>query len=145
MPQILIVDDDHFMLSLVGRLLEGSGHCVFQADHGDAAVEVAGRERLDLILLDLLLPGEDGYSVCRRIKAIPAQRSVPVVFLTGMRGEEYADEGHSAGGVACVVKPFEPRTLLKCIESHLPPGLGLPPTETRPNVFTPRRPAAAPR
>jgi DNA-binding response OmpR family regulator len=66
------------------------------------------------------MPGEDGYSVCRRLKAIPAQRAVPVIFLSGMRSEAEIAASFSAGGTDCVVKPFEPQVLLKCVQTHLP-------------------------
>jgi DNA-binding response OmpR family regulator len=132
MPRILIVDDDHFMLSLVAHLLQGNGYRVLQADHGQAAIELACRERPDLILLDLLMPGEDGYSVCRRLKAIPAQRTVPVIFLSGMRTESDIEASFSAGGTDCVVKPFEPQVLLKCVETHLPSRSRSPAAEPRP-------------
>jgi DNA-binding response OmpR family regulator len=118
-PRILVVDDDSFMRSLLARLLSVNGYRVFEADHGDAAVDIASRERLDLVLLDLLLPGEDGYSVCRRIKNLQINGEVPVVFLTGMRNDEEIAEAYAAGGIDCMVKPFEPRTLLKRVKLHL--------------------------
>ena len=117
-PRVLVVDDDRFMLSLVGRLLSAKGYHVLQADHGEDAVDIASREPLDLILLDLLLPGEDGYAVCRRIKALPLNASVPVIFLTGMRGDQEMLEGLAAGGVDYVVKPFEPAVLLARVKTH---------------------------
>mgnify|MGYP001824244487 CR=1 FL=1 len=116
--RVLVVDDDHFMLGLVSKLLTAKGYEVLQADHGETALEIASQEPLDLILLDVLLPGDDGYAICRRIKAIPLNASVPVIFLTGMRGDREMLQGFKAGGVDYVVKPFESEVLLARVKTH---------------------------
>lgn len=117
--RILVVDDDSFMRSLLARLLCSKGYLVFEAAHGDGAVEIAAREPLDLILLDLLLPGEDGHSVCRRIKSMAANKAVPVVFLTGMMNDEDIAEGLAAGGIDSMQKPFEPQAILQRVRGYL--------------------------
>ena len=117
-PRVLVVDDDTFMLGLVAKLLSAKGYEVYQADHGDTALEIAAQGRLDLVLLDVLLPGDDGYSVCKRIKAEPHNASVPVIFLTGMRGDREMIQGFKAGGADYVVKPFEPEVLLARVKAH---------------------------
>jgi signal transduction histidine kinase len=117
-PRVLVVDDDRFMLGLVARVLSAKGYQVFEADHGAAALDVAGRQTLDLVLLDVLLPGENGYDVCRRIRQQPLNAEVPVIFLTGMGGSGEMLEGFAAGGVDYVVKPFEPEILLARVRTH---------------------------
>jgi DNA-binding response OmpR family regulator len=116
--KLLVVDDDAFMLGLLTRVLKGAGYEVLAVDHGDLAVEMAARERLDLILLDVLLAGEDGYSVCRRIKARGRNAAVPVIFLSGMRGAEDEALGMEAGGVDYIVKPFDSESLLSRVRAH---------------------------
>jgi len=107
------------MRSLLARLLSIKGYQVFEADHGDTAVEIASRQPLDLILLDFLLPGENGHSVCRRIKSMAIGKSVPVIFLTGMVNDKDIANGFAAGGIDCVMKPFEPQALLERVQAHL--------------------------
>jgi molybdopterin synthase catalytic subunit len=107
------------MLGLLAKVLEGAGCEVLTADHGDLAVTTAEGEALDLILLDVLMPGEDGYAVCRRIKSIPRNASVPVIFLTGLWGEEEQARGRAAGGVDFIVKPFDAKALLTQVHRHL--------------------------
>jgi DNA-binding response OmpR family regulator len=119
--KILVVDDDSFMLGLLVRLLSGAGYDVLAADHGDLAVETAERERLDLVLLDVVLPGVDGYSVCRRIKALAQNASVPVIFLSGLFRFEDKARGVAAGGIDYIVKPFDTKALLSRVRAHTEP------------------------
>lgn len=82
MAKILIVDDQPDNLYVLDRLLQGQKHQVLQADHGAPALELAEREQPDLILLDVMMPGLDGFEVLQRLRGNPATQSIPVVLLT---------------------------------------------------------------
>ncbi|HZB95104.1 MAG TPA: response regulator [Herpetosiphonaceae bacterium] len=82
MARILVVDDQPDNLYVLDRLLKGQGYEVLQADHGRQALEIAQREKLDLILLDVMMPGLDGFEVVRRLRENPATRTIPLVLLT---------------------------------------------------------------
>jgi two-component system response regulator ResD len=109
MAKILIVDDEPNIREVVGLYLRQDGYAVVSAADGEEALGLYRRERPDLVILDLILPGLDGLEVCRRIQE---ERRVPLIMLTA-RGEE-ADRilGLDAGADDYVVKPFRPRELM---------------------------------
>jgi len=110
MANILIVEDDNDINDLIVRNLELVGHSYLQAFDGIEAVKVASENQIDLILLDVMLPGMDGFEV---IKKIPA---VPVIFITAKDGLEHKLNGLSLGADDYIVKPFEMLELLARIE-----------------------------
>ncbi|MET3131169.1 two-component system cell cycle response regulator DivK [Oxalobacteraceae bacterium GrIS 1.11] len=89
MARLLIVEDTPANMVLVTMLLEGGGHTLFQAERAPPAIDIALRERLDLILMDIQLPGMDGIEATRILKADPRTRHVPVLALTvfAMKGD----------------------------------------------------------
>ncbi len=89
MARILIVEDSPANMTLVETLLESCGHTLFEADRAPLAIEIAQREQLDLILMDIQMPGMDGIEATRILKADPRTRAVPVVALTAfaMKGD----------------------------------------------------------
>lgn len=113
---ILAVDDAPENLDIVRNLL-ASRYTVKAAVNGPMALKIAEKQPPDLILLDIQMPGIDGYEVCRRLKADPATSAIPVIFLTGEGGVE--SEVAEAGGNDYVTKPVEPGALLSTIEKHL--------------------------
>jgi two-component system phosphate regulon response regulator PhoB len=119
MKKILIVDDEADILELLDYNLSRHGYAVIRASDGDEALEAVQRERPDLIVLDLMLPGIDGLEVCRTLKTEAATRATPVIMLTA-RGEE-ADvvTGLELGADDYVTKPFSPRVLLARIRAVL--------------------------
>ncbi|MFM9434006.1 two-component system, cell cycle response regulator DivK [Janthinobacterium sp. CG_23.3] len=89
MARILIVEDSPANMTLIETLLESCGHILFEADRAPLALDIARRERLDLILMDIQMPGMDGIEATRILKADPRTRAVPVVALTAfaMKGD----------------------------------------------------------
>ncbi len=108
-PHILIVDDDNEICQLVARFLEPHGFRVTSAGDGPSMRAALQREPADLIILDLMLPGEDGLSLCREIRA--ASR-IPIIFLTALNGEADRVVGLEMGADDYLPKPFSTRELL---------------------------------
>ena len=117
--QILVVDDTPANLDLLARLLEPQGYRVLAASSGEAALRVAERAAPDLILLDVVMPGLDGYETCRRLKSTPATREIPVLFISARDETQSLVEGFRAGGVDYIVKPFEPDEVLARVQTRL--------------------------
>jgi serine phosphatase RsbU (regulator of sigma subunit) len=117
--RILIVDDAPAVLQSVAEILKGRGYQLSAAAGGAQALELLGRLRPDLILLDVMMPGMDGVETCRRIKETPGGREIPVIFLTGKAETADVVRGFEAGAVDYVAKPFNPPELLARISTHL--------------------------
>ncbi|MGD9350824.1 MAG: response regulator, partial [Desulfobacterales bacterium] len=81
---ILLVDDNPTNLQLLFETLDGRGYKLLIAKDGRAALSIAGKAKPNLILLDIMMPGIDGYEVCRRLKADPATAEIPVIFLSAL-------------------------------------------------------------
>lgn len=116
---ILIVDDTPANLALMVELLQP--HCRTRvAINGEKAIELTlGTDPPDLILLDIMMPGMSGYDVCRRIKAEPRVRDIPIIFLSAMGSVEDETLGLELGGVDYVTKPIRPAIVLARIRTHL--------------------------
>lgn len=118
-PRILIVDDVPQNLQvLAGILAQFSGHLSAATD-GPSALELARRESPDLILLDVTMPGMDGFEVCRQLQAEPQTHDIPVIFLTARTQSEDLVRGFEVGAVDYVNKPFHPPELLARVRTHL--------------------------
>ncbi len=117
-PHILIVDDTETNIDLLLEVL-GDAYELSVATNGQDALEVIGEQIPDLILLDIMMPGMDGYEVCRRLKAEPAWARIPVIFITAM--SEVADEakGFEVGGVDYITKPISPPIVQARVKTHL--------------------------
>jgi diguanylate cyclase (GGDEF)-like protein len=116
---VLIVDDDPLAAGLLLQLL-GEEYRVATADTGDAALALArGRPRPDLILLDVMMAGMDGYQVCRALKADPSTRDIPVIFVSGGGGAENESQGLELGAVDYVHKPFDAQVVRARVRNHL--------------------------
>lgn len=116
---VLIVDDELDNLALALAILADHGLELATARDGQEGLDVARRLLPDLILLDIRMPGMDGFAVCRRLKAQPATREIPVIFLSALDQIEDKAEGFAAGGVDYVTKPFDARELLLRVRTHL--------------------------
>jgi two-component system OmpR family response regulator len=116
LPHILIVDDDREIRSLVAQFLKKHGYRVTPAADGREMMHLMEKGRFDLIVLDLMLPGEDGLSLCRRVRA---ESSMPIIMLTAMGEEMDRIIGLEMGADDYLPKPFNPRELLARIKAVL--------------------------
>ncbi|WP_426368163.1 response regulator transcription factor [Streptomyces sp. E-08] len=126
--RILVVDDDPTVAEVVTGYLHRAGHTVAHAADGPAALDRAARERPDLVVLDLMLPGVDGLEVCRQLHA---ERPVPVIMLTARGDEDDRIAGLELGADDYVTKPFSPRELVLRVESVLRRSRATAPAEQR--------------
>ncbi len=116
--KILIADDEPANLMLLGELLKREFE-VFVAADGTKAVEAAKRTGPDLILLDVMMPGLDGYSACRMLKADPELADVPVIFITAKSDSDDVVLGFEVGGQDYITKPFNPQELHARVRTHI--------------------------
>ena len=116
MADILLVEDDPSVSEALGMALEGDGHRVVTAATGDEAIERWRQRRPDLVLLDVMLPGKDGFDVCR---AIRASDQVPIIMLTAKSDPIDVVVGLESGADDYVTKPFETRVLLARVKAVL--------------------------
>jgi DNA-binding NtrC family response regulator len=118
-PVVLVVDDEPLNVDLLQQELDAAGYDTIAATEGAAALAIAANERPDLILLDVMMKGMDGYEACRRLKSNEATRAIPVIFLTALTETFDKVRGFSAGAVDYVSKPFETQELLARIGVHV--------------------------
>jgi DNA-binding response OmpR family regulator len=116
---ILIVDDVYQNLDVLGKILEDAGYQLQVATSGQQALEVVARALPDLILLDVMMPGMNGFETCRRLKGEKTTRDIPVIFLTALNEVGDVVEGFQAGGVDYMTKPFQQKEVLIRIQAHL--------------------------
>lgn len=116
---ILVVDDTIPTLTLLEGILVAEGHTVYTATSGAAALAMIERRPPELVLLDIQMPGMDGFEVCRRIKTTPASRDIPVVILSVSADSEEQVRGFSLGAVDFISKPFHREELLARVRTHL--------------------------
>lgn len=116
---ILIVDDNPVNLAVVVDHLEDHGYHVAVAQGGEEALKRAELVQPNLILLDVMMPGIDGFETCRRLKANAVTRSIPVIFMTALTDTHDKIAAFAAGGVDYVSKPFQVEELLARVETHL--------------------------
>lgn len=116
---VLIVDDTPENLALLSDALEQAGYKVLVALDGISALERMQRMKPDVVLLDAVMPGLDGFETCRRMKAQAAIAEIPVLFMTALTDSEHVVEGFSAGGVDYVTKPIHPDEVLARVAAHL--------------------------
>ena len=117
--RILVVEDHEENRQILRDLLGHAGFEMLEAYSGEDGVTAAARERPDLILMDIQLPGIDGYEVTRRIKADPALRAIPIIAVTSYALSGDDQKALAAGCDAFVTKPFSPRALLAKIRGFL--------------------------
>jgi DNA-binding response OmpR family regulator/DNA-binding CsgD family transcriptional regulator len=116
---VLIVDDVPDNLSVLHDALDESGYTVLVATHGEAALQRAAQALPDIVLLDAMMPGMDGFEVARRLKATPQTAHIPIIFMTGLTETEYLVAALEAGGVDYVTKPIKPKEVLARMGVHL--------------------------
>ena len=116
---ILIVDDEPKNIQLLGNLLEENRYETEFAMNGEQALEWTESRPFDLILLDVMMPGMDGYQVCRRIKADAGTRHIPIIFLTAKTETEDIIKGFNAGASDYITKPFRHQELLARVKKEV--------------------------
>ncbi len=117
--EILVVDDSINSLKLLDDLLSRLGYRVRPAANGEMALRSVAESVPDLILLDVKMPGMDGYEVCGRLKAAEKTRHIPVLFISGADNTASKIKGFDAGGVDYITKPFQPEEVLARVRIHL--------------------------
>ena len=116
---VLIVDDVPDNLSVLHDALDESGYTVLVATHGEAALLRSAQVLPDIILLDAMMPGIDGFEVAKRLKASAQTAHIPIIFMTGLTETEYLVAALEAGGIDYVTKPIKPKEVLARMNVHL--------------------------
>ena len=123
MKRVLIVEDQADIRKLIRMTLEFEPYEIHEAANGVNGLQLAGEVMPDLILLDVMMPGEiDGLQVCARVRANPALRATRVVVLTARGHIQDRDAGQQAGADEYLIKPFSPLQLIETIERLMPAG-----------------------
>ncbi|QXX76592.1 response regulator transcription factor [Methylovirgula sp. HY1] len=116
---VLVVDDSPDTLNFLTTALREAGIMVLVALDGDSALTIVERVTPDIILLDAVMPGADGFETCRKLKQIPNVAHIPVIFMTGLSNTEHVVKGFEAGGVDYVTKPLVIDELMARMRVHL--------------------------
>ena len=116
---ILMVDDNATNLQVLSQTLAGRGHRLLAAKNGETALAIVAKARPDLILLDIMMPGMDGFEVCQRLKTDPATTDIPIIFLSALGQTEDKVRGLEAGAVDYITKPFQPEEVIARVHTHL--------------------------
>ncbi len=116
---ILIVDDTPANVSVLYEHLSGHGFKVLVSESGESALPQIRYAQPDLVLLDVMMPGIDGFEVCRRLKHHPETRTIPVIFMTALDDAEHKVRGFTAGAVDYITKPFQHEEVLARVTTHL--------------------------
>lgn len=117
--KILVVDDDRLNIRILGGILKGENYLVTEADTGEKALELYAQFEPHLVLLDVMLPGIDGFEACRRLKRTYGDKAAPVIFITAKTQSDDVVTGLEAGGVDYLPKPFKPKEVIARVRAHL--------------------------
>lgn len=116
---ILVVDDDRENLKVVSNFLKEKGYKIALALNGKKALKVLEDNKIDLILLDIMMPGMDGFEVCKVLKEKSETKEIPVIFLTAKNETDEIVEGFRLGGVDYITKPFKREELFARVNNHI--------------------------
>jgi diguanylate cyclase (GGDEF)-like protein len=119
LSKILVVDDDAFSANLIDNCLRSAGFMSSYCCDPQKALEMIATELPDLIVMDVVMPGIDGFELCRRVRSHPAMQLTPIIFVTRRGDVEQRVAGLEAGGNDYIAKPFEPQELVARVRSHL--------------------------
>ena len=117
-PRLLLVDDEPTNLQVLRHILQADYRLLFATD-GARALQVAREQLPQLILLDIMMPGMDGYAVCRALKADPATAAIPVIFVTALNDSQDETAGFDVGAVDYITKPVSPPVVRARVRTHL--------------------------
>ncbi len=118
-PRILVVDDDPVIVRLLEVNFRLEGFEVVTALRGEDALALSREAPPDIILLDVMMPGMDGYEVCRQLRETPELAQVPVLFLSARARDDDRSRGMGLGVADYVTKPFDPTELVALVRRHL--------------------------
>ena len=116
---ILIVDDTPEHLTVLRQMLAEQNYMVRPALNGEIAIKAVNASPPDLILLDIIMPGMNGYEVCKQLKSEEKTRKIPVIFISALNELDYKIKAFSLGGVDYITKPFQAEEVLARIKTHL--------------------------
>ncbi len=116
---ILIVDDIGKNIQVLASILVKEDYAISYATNGNQALEMVKDENYDLILLDIMMPGMDGFEVCKHIKQLPDKDDIPIIFLTARSEKQDIAFGFKSGAVDYITKPFNSAELKARVETHL--------------------------
>lgn len=114
--KVMTVDDSRTMRDMVSFTLRGAGYEVVEAADGQQAMNAIATNKVDLVITDLNMPNMDGLTLIRRLRAIPAHRTLPILMLTTEADEKKKAEGRTAGATGWIVKPFNPDKLVSVVQ-----------------------------
>lgn len=114
--RILVVEDQDSIRRMIEALVGARGYEVTAVSTGTKAIDVASTNPPDMVLFDLMIPGYDGFEVCRRLRSDPATKSVPILIISALDDAESRSKAATAGATAYYTKPFSPMALLKEID-----------------------------
>jgi len=120
MPKkVLVCDDELHILESVSYVIREEGYSVITAEDGETGLQLARQELPNLVLLDIMMPGKDGFEVCRELKSDPETHGVYVILLTAMGQESDMEEGRRSGADEYMTKPYAPRMLRRRLHELL--------------------------
>lgn len=119
MRTLLIADDQEGIRSLVRMTLESDAYEIIEAADGNQALSLARQHRPDVILLDVMMPGQSGFDVCRALKGDPDTADIKIALLTAVAQDRDVAEGRDAGADEYLTKPFSPVALLRLIDAFM--------------------------
>jgi DNA-binding response OmpR family regulator len=120
---ILVIDDDPHTVEIVARRLQASGYAALKAYSAAEGLDWLARERVDLALLNLNMPGVGGLELCEQMQATPRWRTIPVVVITARHDPDLRQRAAALGVKDVLAKPFAGQELLRCVREHLPATL----------------------
>ena len=118
-PTILVVDDNPANLGLLFDVLDHAGFEVLVSQNGESAINRAGNVRPDMILLDVMMPGMDGFETCQHLKANDMTKDIPIIFMTALAETVDKVKGFAVGAVDYITKPIEPEEVVARVHTHL--------------------------
>lgn len=116
---VLTVDDSASMRQMVSFTLKGAGYAVLEASDGGDGLAKAKASNVNLVLTDQNMPGMDGLTMIKALRALPAYKAVPILMLTTESGDAMKAQGRAAGATGWIVKPFDPAKLLEVVKKVL--------------------------
>ena len=127
-PTVLCIDDDPLVLHFYREFLDRHGYRVLTATEGLRGLDLAQRERPDVILLDVMLRGLSGFDICRKLRAVPTLQTTPILLITVWDQPSVPETGRAAGATLTLRKPADPETILTALAEVLsqrppPPGV----------------------